>query len=178
MDDMKMLKRARHYMMAMAAGIDPCTGEFVPEGDTVSNARVQNCCGYVANILAVLIARESLPDSVSASVPEDFSIEPQDEPLTIKELVRHINKQLPQSMKRVTASKITNWLAGRGYLTAETDAGGKKYHLLNARSSEAGIIEGFEAPGDKSRSCPLYTPEAQEYILDNIEEIVSYRRHK
>ena len=55
MDDIRVLKHARHYIASMADGINPLTGEYAPPGDTISQERIQKCCAYVTDILNKLI---------------------------------------------------------------------------------------------------------------------------
>ena len=58
MEDIRILKRARLYMTAMSEGINPLTGEYVPEGDSISQPRIQKCCEYVAGLIDKMIAKQ------------------------------------------------------------------------------------------------------------------------
>ena len=58
---LKILIHAKHYISSMANGINPLNGEYAPQGDTISQERIQKCCAYVADILGKLIENGGEP---------------------------------------------------------------------------------------------------------------------
>lgn len=115
MEDMRVLKHARHYIAAMADGINPLTGEYAPPNDTISQERIQKCCEYVKGILDKLI--ESGGSAKAQKIP--FSITPY--PLTevkvspkligVNEIAKRINAVTPKNMTDISGTKISSWLA-------------------------------------------------------------------
>lgn len=181
MEDMRILKRARDYISAMSEGINPLTGEFVPSGDTVAEARIQKCCEYVAGILNKLIENggcfdnEKIPFSITPR--QRVEVKTSKEPIGVNELVKRINAVTAKNMRGITGAAITAWLAKKGYLSVEKTVQTKESvttrKVLNERSRELGItaIECVGSTGKKYERL-LYSNTAQRFILDNLDNIV------
>lgn len=179
MEDLKILKHARHYIAAMADGINPLTGEYAPPNDTISEERIQKCCRYVKEILDKLI--ESGGSVKPQKVP--FSITPQQltevhvsaEPIGINEIAKRINSVTPKNMTGISGAKIASWLAENGYLTVETfnSVQPKTRKILNERSRALGItsVHGINPKTGEMYEKLLYAETAQRFILNNLYKI-------
>ena len=49
--NLDLLKHAKGYIEKLANGINPLTGENIPETDIINNIRISRCLFYVNNIL-------------------------------------------------------------------------------------------------------------------------------
>ena len=45
--NLELLKHAKEYIEKMANGINPLTGEIVPDNDLINNIRISRCLFYV-----------------------------------------------------------------------------------------------------------------------------------
>lgn len=183
MYDMKILKHARHYIAAMADGINPLTGEFAAQDDTISQERIQSCLSQVAEILDELIERggsfgnRKMPFSITDDQLRLVKIS--DEPIGINDVAKRINDVLPKNTRGISGAKISGWFAKNGYLNLETEVKMETRErrttrkVLNTRSHEVGItsIQRTGANGVVYEKI-LYSNIAQQFILDNIKKII------
>lgn len=182
MDDLKILIHARHYIGSMANGINPLNGEYAPQGDTISQERIQKCCSYVANILDKLIENGG---EFGRPKRQKFSITPQQiskveisaEPIGINEFAKRINAATDKNMRGISGAKIASWLAENGYLTVveKSESVTKTHKVTNERSAVLGITmtELANVSTGEIYQKILYSPQAQRFILDNIDRIMS-----
>ncbi len=180
MDDLKVLIHAKHYIASMSDGINPLNGEYAPQGDTISQERIQKCCAYVADILDKLIknggeigARKKQPFSITQRQLAQVKIS--DKPIGINEVAKRINCVTESNMKGITGAKIASWLAENGYLTVEekSETVIKTHKTLNEKSCMLGITSTEIADNVTGEIYEqlLYGPQAQRFILDNLDKI-------
>ena len=55
MDKLRIIQHAQEYMDKLSNGIDPISGNPVPEDSTLQQERLRKCFGFVAEILEELI---------------------------------------------------------------------------------------------------------------------------
>ena len=188
MEDLRVLKHARHYILSMAQGINPLNGEFAPDGDTISQERIQKCCDYVAGLIEKIIENNGEIGKKGINKKE-FSITPQqisrvnisEIPIGINELAKRINATCEKNMKGISGVKIASWLADNGYLDIETSeetvqvTSVKTKKVLNERSKEIGITvsQGVKRTTGEVYEKLLYSAEAQRFILRNLANIIN-----
>lgn len=188
MEDLRVLKHARHYILSMAQGINPLNGEFAPDGDTISQERIQKCCDYVAGLIEKIIENNG-EIGKKAINKKEFSITPQqisrvnisEIPIGINELAKRINATCEKNMKGISGVKIASWLADNGYLDIETSeetvqvTSVKTKKVLNERSKEIGITvsQGVKRTTGEVYEKLLYSAEAQRFILRNLANIIN-----
>lgn len=181
MDDLKVLIHARQYIASMACGINPLNGEYAPEGDTISNERIQKCCSYVEQILTRVIEN----GGVGANQKRKFAITPVQksaiklsaEPIGVNELARRINAVTDKNVTGISGAKIASWLAENGYLSVvETPVQTVKTHkTVNERSALLGIsiAEVVDPKTGELIQKPVYSIQAQRFVVDNIDKITA-----
>lgn len=184
MEDVKIIKRARHYMAAMSDGINPLTGEYALSGDTISQERIQRCCAYVVEILDKLIENggsfnaEKIPFAITPN--QCAAVKISDIPIGINDVAKRINAVTPKNMTNISGAKITSWLAENGYLDVETLKSTQTKEitmtkkLLNNRSRELGItaVQAVKRMTGEVYEKLLYNDNAQKFILKNLDKIV------
>lgn len=180
MDDLKILIHARHYISSMANGINPLNGEYAPPNDTISQPRIQKCCAYVADMLDKVIENGG---ELGKPKIKSFSLTPKqlcqvkisDEPIGVNELARRINSVTDKNMRGISGARIASWLAENGYLTVvkKSEAVTKTHKVLNERSRALGmtVTEVTNTSTGVIYEKILYSPEAQRFVLDNIEKM-------
>ena len=182
MENMKVLKHARHYISSMANGINPLNGEYAPPQDTISQERIQKCCAYITEILDKLIENggtfnaEKIPFAITPN--QCMSVQISTTPIGINDLTKRINAVTPKNMTGISAAKITGWLAENGYLTIETSKSLKETtttrKVTNNRSRELGItsVKAIRKSTGEIYEQLLYSDTAQKFILNNMDKII------
>ncbi len=179
MYDIRILKRIRLFADAMSQGINPLTGEYVQDGDTVSEERIQKCMEYVVGIVDEII------NNGIGNVKRDFSITPEEKArvvlyngeIGVNDMAKRINSVInTRAIKGITGSKISKWLVKKGYLSERSyEATTKKTEkILNDRSQLLGLNTRLKTdPTGRTYNQIVYPKKAQEFILEHIEEIAS-----
>lgn len=180
MENLKILIHAKHYISSMANGINPLNGEYAPEGDTISQERIQKCCSYVADILDKLIENEgnfgTIPKrKFSITSRQLCDVKISNTPIGINDFVKRINAVTDKNMRGISGAKIASWMAEQGYLTVveKTIPSKKTYKILNEHSAQLELTttEYVDKKKGEISQQILYGPKAQKFILDNIDKI-------
>ena len=61
MDEREKIAYAKSFIDKMAEGINPLTGEQIPDGELLNNVRISRCLFYVSEILGKAISYEETP---------------------------------------------------------------------------------------------------------------------
>lgn len=103
-------------------------------------------------------------------------IELSDEPIPISRITDLINSIIVRmSIKKLTASKVADWLVKTEYLKLVIDSEGKSSKFPTEKGTALGITSELRTR-QYGQSCytNLYNREAQEFLLDNIDEILEF----
>lgn len=177
MEDLVLLKRAVNYMEKMAMGKNPVTNKDVPQGDTVSEKRVQNCCIYVRDVLDKIIKNDGMIGKRKKFTVTDellSKIEISEIPIGISDFAKRINAVKEDTMRGISGTKIASWLAREGYISTEKIGENKTRKVINERSKEIGIISESKVSRRTGEIYDqlLYSAEAQRFILENLDKII------
>lgn len=120
--------------------------------------------------------RKSRRADFSLSEEQIKSIEFTEDPLTLKDFVKMINKHVDKvSMKLLSITPINKWLVKNGYLSEEKRPSTiyKTVRVITDKASEIGITEEVivDKAGKVLTSQVAYPPEAQRFILEHLNEI-------
>lgn len=115
--NLELLKHAKEYIEKMANGINPLTGETVPDNDMINNIRISRCLFYVNSILGEVIENASKKSNKPKTIPfhlsqEELSkFEYTNEILSISMIVKKINElNSNEEMKKLKATDVCKWL--------------------------------------------------------------------
>lgn len=184
MTELETLIRAESYIRKMADGINPITGEEAADDDMVNNVRITRCLYYVSDILKQVIANDGAVKKKSGGSGKkaDFFITDEqraalaefDRPVYLKELAERINELTePNNCKKFAAKWVAEYFVSIGFLYI--DDGSK-------RATEAGVGLGIISEKRRASYMPreywvnAYTPEAQRFIIDNIDSIIAFAK--
>lgn len=183
MEELQKLQRAREYLQQLSQGIDPISHEALPEGNGITGQRLRNCFAYVAGVLGQVIENggqvgrqtreKKAPFSISAQ--QLSQVELSDTPVSLSVVVQRINEAagLDDTKKKLTHPPLANWLLTKGFLQEVTDAQGHKSKAATIQAGEIGIVRAQrQNPNGKSYWVNLYTREAQQFLLDHLEQIL------
>ena len=185
MNDIDVMKRAKQYIESLANGIDPLTGKELPDSDIVNNVRISRCLFYTSGILQKVIdnkgevQREKLPRSqrqeFSLTDEQALALKPDSSALFISKVVNIINAQIDDTaMKKLKSQTVNEWLMQKGLIT-EVTINGKAHKNPTPAGESIGISlhSYFTSAGLPVKGC-IYSPEAQQFIFDNIDEITAF----
>ncbi len=185
MNDLEIMIRAKEYMEKLANGIDPLTGQPVKDDDIVNNVRISRSLFYVAGVLQKVIDNggEVQKEKLKKSARADFALtdeqamalKPQPEKLFISKVVGIINAQIDEyKMKKLQSGTVNNWLMQKGLIT-EVIINGKSHKNPTSEGELIGItLHSYMTPnGILVKNC-VYSPEAQQFIFDNIDSIIAF----
>ena len=187
MDELQILEHAKNYMDKLAQGINPLTGEPVPEDELINNVRISRCFFYVAEVLgkvveqggleAVAAARRSKspelpPFHISQEALQAFNYS--DEPLLVTHIANRVNALVDtSSMKKLSGSLILKWLDSIGMVEVVLTEAGRKSRRPTSQGNTIGITvqmrDGYNGP----YQAVTYNRQAQQYIIDNMEAITA-----
>ena len=194
------IERAETYLRKLSCGVNPLTGELLPEGDACKQERISKCLAYVASLLQKQLDHSDIAEqgasqaAASAAKPTKaekkaakkqmvpLAIDAEmltryrffDYPVSISRVVRNINELLPRDvyMNHLLYADVANFLVQEGVLSRQDAGDGKEANLPTA----LGESYGFEkTEADLRGHHNVFTQcwqKAQQYILDNIQKCV------
>ena len=175
MTEIETLQRAQMYIRKLAEGIDPITGEAVPENDVVNNVRIARCFYYISDVLDKVIANggvepkkkvKKCPFSITAGQLEKY--EYSESPIPISEIAKRINSLIDESvMKGVKTRALTEMLTEAGLLEKIT-LNNSSVKRPTAQGRAAGISTEERTSQYGKYTAVLYDPDAQRLIVDNV----------
>jgi hypothetical protein len=174
MSELEIMQRAKMYMDKLAQGIDPVSGQELPEDSALNNVRLARCFFYVSGILEQVIQNGG---QVGAVEKVDFMITPEQlanvkvspYPIRITEFTDALLQAVGTStMKKPSAVKINNWLEQQGLLVKEPTPDGKSRRIPTAAGRNLGMTTQLRQSRDGEYLAIYYDANAQRYLLDNL----------
>ena len=169
MTDLEIMQHAKEYLDKLARGIDPLTGREVPEGEIINNVRISRCLFYVSDVL-----RQVIENGGALSFEDRARYPFGDWPATVSVIAQRLNELVDLStMQKLKTTSITAFLMQSGLLFEEESPNGSK----NKRPTEAGKSLGITTTVRNGQNgeytAVIYSKEAQQFILDNLDAIVA-----
>ena len=179
MTELETMKRAKMYMEKLAQGIDPVTGQEIPEDSMLNNVRLARCFFYVSDVLEQVIANGGViggkPKLADFTITMDQirSIKVSYEPVRVTQLVEMISTAVgdPQ-MKKLRTTVITDWLLEKGFMEKQTGPDGKSRRVPTQNGSMIGMIAQTVQGKYGEYDAVYYNASAQQFVLDNLLSIL------
>ena len=145
MTELETMQRAKMYLDKLAQGIDPISGQEIPNDSVLNNVRLARCFFYVSGILDQVIANGGRVISGEKNfyiTQEEISrLQPSQEALRITQFADRITDGVHDpARKRLKATTITNWLIEKGFLEKRVDEVGKSKRLPTAAGEQPGLF--------------------------------------
>ena len=185
MEELDVMKRAQSYVESLANGKDPLTGNELPDSDIVNNVRISRCLFYVSDVLKKVIdnggevQREKLKRADKADFvltdEQAAALKPADDDISLSKTVGIINAQIDDyTMKKLQRKVVAEWLIEKGLLK-EVVINGKTHYNPTSEGELIGIkLVDYHTPqGPVVKFCVL-SPEAQQFVFDNIDVIIEF----
>ena len=194
-DKGKLIERAKMYLKLLGDGVHPVTGMRIPQDSVFMDNKVKRCFEFISNVLdeyAVLSEKvrkleEENKKPAPASIEKQLfsitheqrgNIKLSEEPLSVISFTKNINSVIDSdSMQKLTSTRLNKWLINRGLVTTSQmqTIVNKTVYKPSDLAIKIGIIE--EETVDKKsgeiKGQIKLGEDAQLFILENIEEIIS-----
>ena len=182
--DMKKLETAIVYLQRISDGNNPINNLPADEDSVLNNPNVIRCMFFVKEILEEVKRNNGyIGKKAKKSDRMDFPIEVlrsfiYREDKAISKLVEQINELIDENVyKRINYKQITQWLKMNEFLHEEYS---KELNKTITVPTEKGLQLGIRAERRVGSSgmeylLVIYGRQAQEYIVQNIEKIFSFK---
>lgn len=178
MTELEIAQRAKLYIDQLAQGIDPVSGQELPEDSALNNVRLARCFFYVSGVLEQVIRNGGHIGAVQKS---EFTITPEQLatvqisafPIRITEFANALSQAVDSSsVKRLNVTRITNWLIEQGFLVKEAAPGGKSRRVPTAAGRSLGMTTQMRQSPDGEYLAIYYDANAQRFLLDHLYDIL------
>ena len=166
------LRVAIDWISKLANGVNPIDGSILPENDIVNNVHISRCLFFVSNMLEDI---EKKKQGQTKQYEQEFQLTPEaaarvyiSERTGIAMFVKEINKVIPENMKPLSASKVTQWLVSVGYLVEQERNDGHKYKAPSELGASIGISSSWKDGSQGQYLAISYDANAQRFILENL----------
>ncbi|MDO9523229.1 MAG: hypothetical protein Q7J08_05895 [Methanocorpusculum sp.] len=187
--NLEQLDRAKKVMEMLAFGQDPFTENKLPNDTILNNIELARSFFFTAKVLSEIITN-GMPKSRSRSSRMDkkpfvitdeqirASISPV--PQTITNFIININNVVQDdSMVKIKSVSVTSWLVEQGLMEKSVDPISQKaLRLPTEKGNFMGITAEKRTSVNGDYTVALYSKEAQLFILENIDDILSYNYGK
>lgn len=179
--DIKKLDIAIAYLQRIADGKNPVNNLPVDEEDVLNDPNVIRCMFFVKEVLEEVkrnggyIGKEPKVKKEKQEFPiETLQLFEYKQDLTISNFVKQINEQIDETIyKKLSYSTILRWLKQEGFLREYEVEAGKKVTTPTEKGIQIGIVsEKATAFSGAEYIRIIYTRQAQEYIVKNMQMIL------
>ena len=162
------------YLEMLRKGLHPNTGNVLFDKDDKENAGIVNCLNFVCDFLNEYVKEEQTKERpFELTELARISIPISAENVIISRFTQTINQYAKEpDMQRLRTRQVTGWLLKNGYLQTKTIAG-KPVRVPTEKGNSVGITTNEVIGNDAEYIVNLYNSDAQRFILDNIEKIIS-----
>ncbi|MBQ8092504.1 MAG: hypothetical protein IJ242_02880 [Clostridia bacterium] len=177
MTEIEKIAYTKGFIDKLADGIDPLTGEAVPDGELVRNPRISKCFSYVSDILRRIIENGGL-QTKDHSLPfypgslDRFSYSA--EPISVTELAKKISAHKQDlRMENLNVQKIQTYLVQNGYLEIVPGEEKTSKKRVTELGRTIGLMEEIRSYTNASYTVILYSITAQQFVIRHMMEILA-----
>ncbi len=178
MTELQILKNAKACLELLAKGIDPLTKQPVPENDVVRKQGIIQYLNFVAEHLQKNIQKEQEKEKNTfvrfyISPERAASFQAENEPVTITKIAKKINEGFaPDENGFIPNAALSYWLESKGLLLRQLKEDGSFRRIASDKAVDYGITNIYAKNGN--HKSVIYNTQAQQWILDSIEEISEF----
>ena len=183
--DLQNVERAKVYMQKLARGINPLDDTPVPEQELINHVRLSRCFFFVADVLAQVLAEETVTPKPAAKLPFDLPFGQRDafdfsqEPIGITEITRRINDLIDtERMRKLTTTALTGWLKEMELLQVQAESDGKNRTIPTDRGRGMGISVQERTGQYGLYTAVVYDLTMQRFILDNLDSAIQLEQSR
>lgn len=184
MTELEKIKYTKSFIDKLANGVNPLSGEAIPENDLLNNVRISRCMFYVSGILDNIC--NQLNNNISSKRIRNaekrlfFLSDEQMQKFNYEEfgcyvgnIIDRLNVLIDQdAMQKIKRKKIVDWLIIEGYLYFCEAQNGRQCLRPTSKGMELGIKEETRLNANGEYWVLIYSKSAQKFIVENINIIV------
>lgn len=180
MADVEKLRKVKQCIDSLAEGLNPFTGQPLPEADIVNDVRVSRSLFLASAFLqdqiqVTMIQKTGKKQAFRLSLEERERVEFSSQPIPASELARRMNDAVgTQDCKKISYRQITDWLVEVGMLKLVENAVGSQRRRPTDSGEKLGISVDNRVGQYGPYQVVLYSEDAQRFIVDNVDAIVAF----
>lgn len=184
MADVEKLRKVKQCMDSLAEGLNPFTGQPLPEEDIVNDVRVSRSLFFVSALLqeqmqGTRVQKTGKRQAFRLSLEERERVEFSTQPIPASELARRMNDAADaQNCKKISYRQITDWLVEVGMLKVVENTAGSQRRRPTYSGETLGISVDNRVGQYGPYQVVLYSEEAQRFIVDNVDAITAFAAGK
>lgn len=178
--NLELLKHAKDYIEKMANGINPLTGDSIPDSELINNIRISRCLFYVNSVLDEVLRNDGVQNKKTKKIPFNLTKDEvnkykyQHEDLPISKVVQGINElKQNEDMSNLKITDVSKWLISIGLLE-EYEVNSKRRKRPTENGKNLGIYLEHRIGKYGEYYAVLYKREAQEFIIDNFSSLMDF----
>ena len=180
-NDLEMMKSAKVLLEQLANGRDPISGAELPEDTILNDIQLSRCFFLAAGVLQKVIenggqvrrvVNQKLPP-FAITEEEKAAIELSVEPIQVTKFCEMINNRVDiTKMSKLKVTAFGKWLLDKGFLMVDTHRN-EKYKKPTELGESVGLSSELRTYGDREYYAMTYSKDAQQFILDHLDEVIS-----
>ena len=180
MTELEKIEYTKAFVDKLANGVNPMTGDTVPDYELINNVRVSRCLFYVSDLLRQVIENggiqrqpkgKKLPFTIAHEDLARFAISAL--PIPVSEITKRINDlNQNENMMKLKYQSITTFLLQAGFLQETETVDGKTTKRPTPEGNALGITLDERFGQNGPYYVTVYNEQAQQFILDNIDAVI------
>lgn len=172
------------YLDKLANGMNPVTGEDLPEDTILNDIYLCRAFALAADIIEEVIrngcrvtpirdTRDRLPFSITEQ--QRGKIVMSEAPVAISVISRRVERVLDRDIRPIAPAKMTEWLEAQGLLKTLVDENGKRTRVSTEEGEKLGIVTRKESMRNGEEILKnYYDINAQAFVIANLTEIAAF----
>lgn len=185
MNQLEITKHAKDYIDALANGIDPISGQELPNDTVLNQPRMIRCFFYVSDILRQVVenggqvggkkAGKKAPFALSAEQRKEIPFS--ETPLPISKFCDLLNGMVDLTVtKKLPATTVAGWMVEKGFLAVIEDPNGRHVKQPTPQGESIGLSLETRHGMNGPYTVILYDLAAQHFIVDNLDDILAFTK--
>ena len=180
MTELEKIEYTKAFVDKLANGVNPMTGDTVPDYELINNVRVSRCLFYVSDLLRQLIENggiqrqpkgKKLPFTITHEELTRYAFPVN--PISVSEITKRINDlNQNENMMKLKYQSITTFLLQAGFLQETETTDGKTTKRPTPEGNALGITLDERFGQNGPYYVTVYNEQAQQFILDNIDAVI------
>lgn len=184
MTELEKIAYAKSFIDKLANGINPIDDSVIKDDDIVNNVRISRCFFYVSDILRQVIDNGGIIKK-KAYIPFELSLQERskfaysDKPIPISEIAKRLNALIVnENMKKIAYRDIAEWLVSVDMLCVYTKPDGKTAKMPTENAENIGMFTEKRTGQRGEYTVTVCNKNAQMFVVDNLDAIISYKNSK
>lgn len=197
-DEKKLCDVSIKYLERLLSGHNPVNNAVIEDDTILMDDNVQRCFSFIVDILGRIVAEPEITTKPVSSETKKKEVQIltykpnsdeiiskmiQDREVPMVEMEGLISSYLPElfeeEVKKISATRISNWLVDKGYLAKVEEDNGRYYREATEEGLLIGMTNNVVQNGDAGYYMQYrFTPKAQRFVFENLTEIANFKKKK